>query len=151
MKNPEIENRKNQILSLIREFCSQKLDNEYFELSVQLVEKMGRKRDVPFQSGKIEIWAAAVIHALGTVNFAFDKSFEPYTTVDEINKFFGTKKSTVGNKSKEIRELFKMSYFNNEFLTQNCIKSNPFNNLVSINGLIVSPDSLPDDIRSQLL
>ena len=112
---------------------------------------MGRKRDVPFQSGKIEIWAAAVIHALGTVNFAFDKSFEPYTTVDEINKFFGTKKSTVGNKSKEIRELFKMSYFNNEFLTQNCIKSNPFNNLVSINGLIVSPDSLPDDIRSQLL
>ena len=151
MKNPEIENRKNQNLSLIREFCSQKLDNEYFELSVQLVEKMGRKRDVPFQSGKIEIWAAAVIHALGTVNFAFDKSFEPYTTVDEINKFFGTKKSTVGNKSKEIRELFKMSYFNNEFLTQNCIKSNPFNNLVSINGLIVSPDSLPDDIRSQLL
>ena len=76
-----IENRKNQIISLIREFCTERLDDDYFELSVRLVEKLGRKRTVPFMSGKIEIWAAAVIHALGTINFLFDKSFQPYVTV----------------------------------------------------------------------
>jgi len=83
-----IESRKNQIQNLIKEFCTQKLDDDYFELSERLLSKLGRKRDVPFISGKIEIWAAAVIHALGTINFLFDKSFEPYTTVDEINVFF---------------------------------------------------------------
>lgn len=40
--------------------------------------KLGRKREVPFQRGKIEIWAAAVVYAIGSPNFLFDKSFEPY-------------------------------------------------------------------------
>jgi len=51
----EIENRKNQILNLSKEFCTQKLDDDYFELSERLLNKLGRKRDVPFMSGKIEI------------------------------------------------------------------------------------------------
>ena len=98
----EIELRKNQILELINEFCALKLDNEYLELSKQLLNKLGRERDVPFMSGKIEIWAAAVIHALGTINFLFDKASEPYATVDAINSFFGTNKSSTGAKSKLI-------------------------------------------------
>ena len=112
-----IENRKNQIQNLIKEFCTQKLDDEYFELSERLLNKLGRKRYVPFMSGKIEIWAAAVIH-VGTINFLFDKSFEPYTTVDEINVFFGTNKSSTGQKSKVIRELLNLGYFDSEFSTK---------------------------------
>lgn len=42
-----------------------------------MIHKMARKRDVPFVTGRIEIWAAAVIHALGTVNFLFDKASQP--------------------------------------------------------------------------
>jgi len=143
----EIEKRKVLIVDLIREFCSQKLDNDYFELSVRLIDKLGRKRVVPFMTGKIEIWAASVIHALGTVNFLFDKSFEPYVTVNDINGFFGTNKTTTGNKSKEIRDLLKMSWHNNEFLTQTRINKNPLNNLVSVNGLIVSIDTLPEEAK----
>ena len=30
---------------------------------------MARKREVPFVARRIEIWAAAVIHARGTINF----------------------------------------------------------------------------------
>jgi hypothetical protein len=137
----ELEKRKIQILSLIRDFCSQKLDDEYFDLSVKLINKLGRKKNVPFMTGKIEIWAAAVVHSLGSVNFLFDQSFKPFTTVDEINDFFGTKKTTTGNKSKEIRDLLKMSPFNNEFLTQHLIANNPMNNLVMVNGFIVKKDS----------
>jgi hypothetical protein len=138
--NTILENRKNQILSLIRDFCSQKLDDEYFELSEKLIDKLGRKRNVPFMTGHIEIWAAAVIHALGSINFLFDKSFEPYTTIDEINKFFGTKKTSTGNKSKEIRDILKMSTFDNEFSTQYIIATNPFNKYVKVNGFIVKKD-----------
>ncbi len=136
----EIEKRKKLIVDLVREFCSQKLDDEYFELSLRLIEKLGRKRTVPFMTGKIEIWAATVIHAIGSINFLFDNSFKPYVTVDEVNDFFGTKKTTIATKSKQLRDLLGLSYFNNEFLTQRRIDNNPLKNLVSINGFIVRID-----------
>jgi hypothetical protein len=139
-----IESRKNQILNLIKEFCIQKLDDDYFELSERLLNKLGRKRDVPFMSGKIEIWAAALIHALGTINFLFDKSFEPYVTVDEINIFFGTNKSSTGTKSKFIRDLLNLGYFDNEFSTEHINQNNPFDKLTMVNGFFISKDSLPE-------
>ena len=131
-----IENRKNQIISLIKEFCTERLDDDYFELSVRLVEKLGRKRTVPFMSGKIEIWAAAVIHALGTINFLFDKSFQPYVTVEEINDFFGTNKSSSTGKSKVIRDLLNLAYFDDEFSTTRSKENNPFDRMIMVNGFI---------------
>lgn len=146
-----IENRKNQIISLIREFCSERLDDDYFELSVRLVEKLGRKRNVPFMSGKIEIWAAAVIHALGSINFLFDKSFQPYVTVEEINDFFGTNKSSSTGKSKVIRDLLNLAYFDDEFSTARSKENNPFDQLMMVNGFIAfkgTSDSQPIEPRN---
>jgi len=138
-----IEIRKNQIIELIKEFCSQKLDDEYFGLSVRLIDKLGRKRVIPFMSGKIEIWAAAIIHALGTINFLFDKSFNPFVTIDEINNFFGTNKSSTGSKSKIIRDLLNLGYFDNEFSTNRIKENNPFDKLMMVDGFIVSKDIEP--------
>ena len=67
-------------------FCAQQLYSEYFQLCEKLILKLGRKRDVPFRSGKIEIWAAAVVYAIGSINFLFDKSFEPYLTAEQIRR-----------------------------------------------------------------
>jgi len=53
-KKSAIEIKKNQILNLIKEFCAQNLDDEYFQLSIRVLDKPGRKRDVPCMSGKIE-------------------------------------------------------------------------------------------------
>jgi hypothetical protein len=136
-RKEEIEIRKSQIMGLIKEFCNLKLDQEYLELSEQLLNKLGRKRDVPFIAGKIEIWAVAVIHALGTINFLFDKSFEPYVTVDEINGFFKTNKSSTGQKSKIIRDLLKLGYYDSEFSTNHMKQDNPFAKLTMVDGFIV--------------
>lgn len=147
MDKQKVEQQKQKILDLLREFCEEKLNQEYFELSERMVQKLGRKRDVPFVTGKPEIWAAAIIHALGTINFLFDKSFEPYLSLDDINDYFGTKKSTTGNKSKQIRDLLKLSYWNNEFSTKNMQDSDPFANLVMVDGFIVPLDSLPEEYQ----
>lgn len=142
MKDPKMIEKKEQLLQLVKSFCEQYLDEEYEQLSYKLVEKMGRKRTVPFMSGKLELWAAGIIHAIGTVNFLFDKSFEPYVSVHDICGYFGTAQSTTSQKSKTIRDLFKMSYFGGEFATQGSRQSNPLNNMVSINGFIVPADFL---------
>lgn len=147
MDKQKIEEKKQIILDLVREFCSKKLNEEYFELGERLIQKLGRKRNVPFITGKPEIWAAAILHALGTINFLFDKSFEPYLSISDINDYFGTSKSTIGNKSKQIRELLKIDLWDNEFSTKRMYESNPYANLVMVDGLIVPLNTLPEQYQ----
>lgn len=150
MTKEEINNKKKKLLELTGSFCAQKLDDDYSQLCQKLILKLGRKRDVPFKSGKIEIWAAAVIHAIGSINFLFDKSFEPYVTAEEICEYFGTKKSTVSNKARQIKDMFKMGYYDSDFSTQNMTENNPFNDMVMVNGLIVPLSSIPEDLQEMV-
>lgn len=101
---------------------------------------MARKREVPFITGKIEIWAAAVVHALGTINFLFDKDTKPYIPVSTIFEHFNTKQSTTSQKSKKIRDMFNMSYFDSTFTIEAINERNPFNNLTTVDGFIVPKD-----------
>ncbi|OGU16667.1 MAG: hypothetical protein A2X61_10815 [Ignavibacteria bacterium GWB2_35_12] len=150
MDKETIRARQEQIIELIKGFCEQKLDDEYFELSTKLIQKLGRKRNVPFVTGKLEIWAAAVVHAIGTINFLFDKSFEPYATVEEINKYFGTKGSTTTSKSRLIRDIFNMNYYDSEFSTKHIQDNSPLNKFVMYDGFIVPIDSLPDELQETI-
>ncbi len=150
MDNQNIQERQQKILDLVREFCGKKLDKEYFELSERLVQKLGRQKNVLFTTGQPQVWAAAIIHALGTINFLFDKSFEPYVSIDEINDFFGTSKSTAGNKSKQIRDLLKLDRYDNEFSTKKMHDSNPFTKFVMVDGFIVSVDSIPEEYQEMV-
>ncbi|RCV65501.1 hypothetical protein C5S53_03410 [Methanophagales archaeon] len=137
-----INEKAHQLISLTIEFCEQHLGDEYEQLCEKLIRKMSRKRNVPYLAGRIEIWAAAVIYALGQINFLFDRSFEPYATHDDICDHFGTKKSTTSQKAKFIRDMFKMRYGNDEFLTERNKKDEPFSKSMMINGLIVPIDLL---------
>ncbi|HEX7585418.1 MAG TPA: DUF6398 domain-containing protein [Prolixibacteraceae bacterium] len=150
MDKQQIQDRQQNILNLVKEFCAKKLNEEYFELSKRLMQKLGRKRNVPFETGKPEVWAAAVIHALGTINFLFDKSFEPYVTIDEINNFFGTSKSTTGAKSKQIRDLLKLDIWDKEFSTRKIQEGNPFAEMVMVNGLIVPLNTIPEEYQKMV-
>jgi hypothetical protein len=144
MDKKNLQVRQEKILVLVRKFCVEKLNDEYFALSERLIRKLGRKRNNPFAAGQIEIWAAAVIHALGTINFIFDKSNQPNTSVDEINQFFGTNKSSTTGKSKIIRDILNLGYFDSEFSTSKINEGNPFNSLVMVDGIIVPLDTLPE-------
>lgn len=133
-----IESKKSEILKLTGEFCDSHIDAEYRELCEKVVNKMARKRDVPFLRGRIDIWAAAVIYALGQINFLFDSSFEPYVPAGDICAHFGSSMSTVSQKAKRIRDMFGMAYFDDEFSTRRSDESNPLRDLVMLeNGLIV--------------
>ena len=150
MASKKIKERQETLLDLTRSFCETKLDDEYGQLCEKLINKMGRKREVPFKRGKLDIWAAAVVHAVGSVNFLFDESFEPYASVSDINDYFGTKSSTVTQKSKRIRDMFNMSYFDSDFSTVGINEANPLNNTVVVDGYIVPLDSLPQEYQKKV-
>ena len=145
MKVKDINNKKKNILiEKVSDFCDKNIDNEYKELCLKMIEKMSRKRTVPFLSGKLEIWAAAIIYAIGQINFLFDKSFTPYQSADDICNYFNTSKSTTSQKAKLIRDMFKLNYYDKYFSTQKMSNSNPFNELIMINNFIV-PERIIDN------
>jgi hypothetical protein len=150
MIKQETKERENRLLELTGAFCTDRLDNEYHLLCEKLIKKLGRKRDVPFQRGRLEIWAAAVVYALGSINFLFDKSFQPYVSADQISDYFGTSNSTVSNKAREIRDLLNLRHFDPEFSTRSMAQSNPLNDLVMVDGFIMSLDTLPVDLQKKV-
>ena len=121
-----IEEKTNTLIEMTAKFCDEYLDEDYKQLCEKLIKKMSRKRDVPFLYGRLDIWAAAIIHALGSINFLFDRSFEPYVSGEGISNYFGTSKSTVSQKAKGISDMFKMRYWDNEFSTMHMIENKPF-------------------------
>lgn len=138
MNNRElVQQKKDTLIQMTDGFADLYLDEDYKMLCRKLINKMSRKRQVPFLSGRLEIWAAAVVYALGQINFLFDRGFEPYVSATDLCDYFGTSQSTTSQKAKKIRDMFKMRYFNEEFSTERVRNENPFNDFVMVNGLIV--------------
>jgi hypothetical protein len=146
----KIETISQTLIQMTGEFCDQYLDEDYKQLAEKLVLKMKRKRQVPFLRGRASTWAAAIIYALGQINFLFDRSFEPYVAASEIPEYFGVSQSTVGQKAKTIRDMFDLCYWHPEFSTQHMHDSNPRKRLVMIDGLVVPVSMLPPEVQEEL-
>lgn len=138
---------KQKLIEETKKFCDAYLDPEYAQLSEQMIEKMARKRVVPFMSGKGAVWVAAIIYAIGSVNFLFDKSFKPYVSSDDLCDYFGVSKSTVAQKAKVIRDRFKMSQWKGEFFTNRMKETNPLLSNVFLDGIPIPINMLPEELQ----
>ncbi len=146
----KIEAISQRLLELTGEFCDQYLDDDYKQLCKKMILKMKRKRQIPFLSGRVNTWAASIIYALGQVNFLFDRDTKPYVSADDVANHFGVVKSTIGQKAKKIRDMFKMGYWDSEFATRSTAESNPLQNMVMVNGLIVPANMLEPEVQEEL-
>ena len=111
----KIKKKQDELIKLVSSFCVDELNEEYGELAVRLVEKMGRKYEVPFKRGKLEIWASGVIYLLAQLNSLFDKSSSDYISAEDICEYFGTKKSTISRKANSIYDMFRPKYIHRNF------------------------------------
>jgi hypothetical protein len=139
-----------ELIRLTGQFCDEHLDEEYKELAEKLILTMKRKRPAPFLRGRANTWAAAIIYALGQINFLFDKSFEPYVAAGDIPLLFGVSQSTVGTKAKQIRDTFGLGHWHPEFSTQRMLDHNPYSGKVMIDGFIVPISMLDPELQEEL-
>jgi len=93
-----VKQKKDILIEMTDGFADRYLDEEYKMLCRKLINKMSRKRQVPFLSGRSDIWAASVVYALGHINFLFDKKFEPYVSGTDLCDYFGTSQSTTSRR-----------------------------------------------------
>lgn len=111
------------IVALIEPFCAKHLDEHYRKLILEATAALCRKRTSPLLRGKGNIWAAAIIHAIGTANLLVDSSQKPHCKAPQIYEFFGTAASTSQNKSKEIREMLGMSMSNFKWMLPSTLQT----------------------------
>lgn len=136
-----------KISSLTDDFCQAKLNDEYADMCRLMTAKLARKRPSPLASGRPQNWAAGVVHAVGVVNFAFDRSQDPHTTVPEISSFFGVGKDAPAAKSKVIRDLFNIRLMDPAWTLPSRIDSNPMVWFIAVDGFIVDARTMPLDIQ----
>jgi hypothetical protein len=132
---------------LTDDFCRAKLNDEYADICRQMTAKLARKRPSPLKSGRPQNWAAGVVHAVASVNFAFDKSQDPHITAPEISQFFGVGKSSPSAKSKVIRDLFDIYPLEPEWTLPSRMDDNPMAWFIMVDGLVVDARSMPLEIQ----
>ncbi|HFE67116.1 MAG TPA: hypothetical protein ENJ93_07625 [Chloroflexi bacterium] len=152
MKDPYSVPKKMQetydaITALTDGFCKTHLNDEYADMCRLMTAKLCRKRPSPLASGRPKNWAAGIVHAVGTVNFAFDKSQTPHTTVPEISSYFGVGKSSPAGKSKVIRDLLDIGLMDPAWTLPSRMDRNPMAWYVMVDGLILDARSLPREIQ----
>jgi hypothetical protein len=135
------------ITTLTDGFCREKLNEEYAEMSRRMTAKLCRKRPSPLTSGRPENWAAGIVHAVGTVNFAFDKSLTPHIAAPDISDYFNVGKSSPASKSKVIRDLFNIHLMDPEWTLPSRMDSNPMAWYIMVDGLIVDARHAPRPIQ----
>ena len=135
MDKQQLKEREVKAIELAVAFCNEHLDEECAELCTKLVQKLGRKHSCPLQSGSIEIWAAASVYTICSINFMFSKSSRLSISSSEIAEHFGASGSTIAQKSRVIKDLLKISnVFDPNFTLKEIADNNPFNHLVMRNG-----------------
>ena len=135
------------ITKITDEFSQEYLNDEYTEFIQYAVAELCRKRPSPLLKGKLNIWACAITHAIGVVNFLDDSSQTPHLKVSKLYKAFGVKPSTGQSKSKQVRKLLKMSQFDINWTLPSRMERNPMAWMITLNGIIVAVRTQAKEIQ----
>lgn len=114
-----------ELLRLTADFCKAHLNPEYGALCAKLVHAAAQGSAARFRANSTASWAAGVVHAICTTNFAFLKSQKPHIRSPQIAEFFGVSPNTVSQKSKALRDEFGIQHWDPEYSTQDMQHRNP--------------------------
>ena len=120
-----------EISEITDKFSAEYLTIEYAQLIRFAIAALCRKRPSPLLKGRASTWACGITHAIGIINFLFDRSQAPHISAGKLYKVFGVGESTGQSKSKLIREQLKMSSFDSNWMLPSRIESNPFSWMIS--------------------
>jgi hypothetical protein len=139
-----------EIVDLTDAVCRKHLDDDYARLARKMTAALARKRPSPLERGRRDVWAAAIVYALASINFLFDKSQVPHMQADDLAALFGVSQKTAANKARTVLDALKTSKGDPMWWRPSNMDNNPFAWWVSINGLVVDARKLPRDLQEQL-
>jgi len=142
-----MEEKYSAIVKLTDAFSQENLNEEYAQIIRYATASLCRKRPSPLDKGKINSWACGITHAIGMVNFLFDKSQTPYIGASDLYNKFGIGQSTGQSKSKAVRDILNMSQLDPNWSLSSRLDSNPMVWMLSVNGMIVDIRRMPREAQ----
>jgi hypothetical protein len=136
-----------EISGLTDAFAANHLNDEYAQVIRQAIATLCRKRPSPLAKGKAATWACGITHAIGVVNFLFDKSQAIHTSASELYKTFGVAESTGQGKSKLVRKILKIYQFDPNWTLPSKLHDNPMVWLITVNGFTIDARMANRDIQ----
>lgn len=94
--------RIEEVEALLDAFSQAHLSPELAGYVRKLWGQIERKRNYVITGGTKEVWASAVVYVIARLNFLFDRTRPEYLSPDTICEYFGTKKTTVAARAKDI-------------------------------------------------
>ena len=154
MKTPKVQpntthEKYNEIIVLTDDYSAKFLTDEYAEHCRILAESLINRDELPMAKGKVSVWACAIIHALGMVNFLFDKNSVPSIKASDLYSYFNISSSTGSAKSKLIRDMFDMFPLDPHWTLPSRLESNPLIWMLSVNGKTVDIRDMPIEAQEQ--
>jgi len=141
--------RAAEMIEITDRFCAEQLDGEYGELCRRLIARLARKRPSPLERGEPRIWAAGAVYELGSANFLFDRSSEPFMTADHLAAGLGVAKTTMANKARRIRDVLALGPMEPELYRRDILAEHPLAWLVELDGFIVDARQLPPELQAE--
>ena len=135
------------LLQLTNDFCKEHLNEEYAELARKAALALCRKKPSPIQTGSLEVWAAGIVYALGTINFLFDKNTKPYLSSSDLSRLFNIGQSTASSKAKQVRDILKMHRFDYKWMLPSQLEDSIIPWMISVDGLVVDARDMPYQIQ----
>ena len=135
------------ITALTDAFCATHLNDEYRLLIQRVLGALARKRPSPLLKGRENVWAGAAVHAAGWVNFMDDRGHKPHCKSSVIYATFGIAESTGQNKSKEVRDLLKMTRMAPAWTLPSQLGKNPMAWMLQVNGLLIDVRHAPLELQ----
>lgn len=106
-----LQEKVHSLMATIDPFCRERLTPEYRQLIQAALGALARKRPSPLLGGRASSWCAGIVHAVGTMNFLFDRSQTPHCKAPEIYHYFNVSAQTGQAHSKKVRDLLGMRQF----------------------------------------
>jgi hypothetical protein len=145
----EMQKTYDSITKLTDEFCKKLLNEEYAQLIRFTTAALCRKRPSPLAKGKENTWACGIIHAVGMVNFLYDKTQTPHISSSDLYKEFGVSASASQSKSKIVRDTLRMSQFNSEWFLPSKLEDSMIPWMIMVDGYIVDARMLPRPLQEE--
>lgn len=145
----EIKEKRDEIIAILKPICEKHLNTEYAEISQRMIETLAEIPLTPISKGRSNSWAAAVVYAVGRVNFLFDPSQTPHLKATDLCKLFNVSQNTASAKAKQIMDDLDITLMNPEWTVNSLTDNNPMIWMVMVNGMFVDIRHMPREIQEQ--
>ena len=132
-------------------FAAAHLDSEYAALCRQMAARLAALWRSPLERGEPRTWAAAIVYAMGWVNFLADPSQTPHLTTAELARLTSVGQSTLAAYLRTIRGTLDLVRLDPVWTRPSRLADNPLAWMIEVDGLIIDARDAPRSVQEAAL